>query len=127
MAHGHAWKTMEWFVPYKDGHACMYHGHTDPEDHSDCGPQVFCCQKAAALHHHRYPAGSVTNAEFAFTGGRHLASWIGPDGPRIFYFFFCDPDDWTLLRFFGIAVPELRSVLLKRTALDIYLENAAHI
>lgn len=127
LAHGRAWKTMDWFVPFEGERAVIHHGHSDPEDHSDCGPQVFCCPKAAALFRHRFQDGVVANANWEFTDGQHLASWAGPTGPQIFYFFFCDPDDWTLLRFTGVAAPELRNVLLKRAPLDTYLKNADHI
>lgn len=46
---------------------------------------------------------------------------------RIYYFFFCDPEDRKVLRFSGVAAPEVRDVLLKRLALDQYLENADRI
>jgi hypothetical protein len=127
LAHGRAWKTMEWFVPFQDDHAIMYHGHEDPEDHSECGPQIFCCPKAAILLRQRHPDSATTTADWEFTDGHHLASWIGPPGPRIFYFFFCDPDDWTVLRFAGVSVPELRGVLHKKSPLDTYLEIADRI
>ena len=118
---------MEWFVPFDGEHAIMYHGHVDPSDHSDCGPQIFCCPKAAILYLHRYPESPLGNAEWQLTDPTHLASWIGQGGPRIFYFFFCDPDDWRLLRFAGVAVPDLRDVLFKKTPLDLYLEGADRI
>ena len=127
LLHGRTWKNMEWFVPFQDDHAIIYHGHEDSGDHSECGPQVFCCPKAAILLHQRYPDGMTSSAEWQFTDGQHLASWMRPDGPQMFYFFFCDPDDWTELRFAGVAAPEVRNVLLKRTALDTYLETAGRI
>jgi hypothetical protein len=74
-----------------------------------------------------YPDSIAATAEWQFTDGQHLATWIAPIGPQIFYFLFCDPDEWTVLRFAGVAPPNLRSVLLKRVTLDNYLEKADRI
>ncbi len=127
LAHGSAWNAMEWYVPFHDGHAIIYHGHEDADDHSDCGPKIFCCPKAAHLLLQRYPDGIPANAEWQFTDGQHLASWIDQDGPQVYYFFFCDPEDRKVLRFSGVAAPTVRDVLLKRLPLDGYLETADRI
>ena len=43
------WRRNDWVVPFIGGGACFHHGHdTDPDDHSLCGPSIFCCRKAAA-------------------------------------------------------------------------------
>jgi len=126
LAHGSRWNS-EWYVPFEDGHAIIYHGHDNPNDHSDCGPKVFCCPKAAQLLRQYYPNAIPVDAEWQFILGDDLAVWIGPDGPQIYYFFFCDPEDSQLLRFVGVAVPEVRDILLKRLSLDPYLEDADRI
>jgi hypothetical protein len=118
---------MEWYVPFIDDHAMIYHGHTDPDDHSECGPQIFCCPKAALLLQQRHPSAIRATAEWLFTEGKHLVSWMQGDGPRVFYFFFCDPEERTLLRFCGVRFPDAREVLLKRRSLDLYLESADRI
>ena len=92
-AHGAAWPALEWYVPFQDGHAIIYHGHEDPEDHSLCGPQVFCCPKAAHLLLHIYPNAIPADAEWEFTDSRLLTSWMDDGGPSVYYFFFCDPRD----------------------------------
>ena len=112
---------------FQDGHAVIYHGHEDPDDHSDCGPKVFCCPKAAQILLQRYSDDVLANAEWQFTDGGHLASWMAQDGPKIYYIFFCDPEDWNVIRFSGVAAPEARDVLLKRISLDRYLETADRI
>ena len=122
--HGRTWTTMEWYLPFIDDKAIIYHGHTDPDDHSECGPQVFCCPKAALLLLQRYPNSSCAQAEWAFTDGKHLASWMSESGPLIYYFLFCDPNDRSVLRFCGVRAPEVRNVLFKRAPLDDYLEVA---
>jgi hypothetical protein len=71
-----------------------------------------------------YPDAGVADAEWDFTEGEFLASWLGPRGPKIYYFYFCDPDDWSAVLFSGVEVPEVRDVLLKRTSLDRYIKNA---
>ena len=116
--HGKSWGDIKWYVPFVDNHAIMYHGHKDPNDHSDCSPKIFCCPKAALLYKQCHPRGIPDTAEWHFEAGKHLASWMGERGPRVYYFFFCDPDDGTLLRFCGARIPEVRKVLLKQRALD---------
>jgi hypothetical protein len=83
----------------------IYHGHTDADDHSECGPRIFCCPKAARLLQARHPEAIPGHAEWEFTEGEHLASWLGENGPNVYYFFFCDPQDQTLLRFCGVRAP----------------------
>ena len=125
--HGTAWRTMEWYVPFQDGHAVIYHGHEDPNDHTRCGPQVFCCPKAAHLLLQIYPDAIAADAEWEFTDPELLTSWMGHDGPTIYYFFFCDPCDREVVCFSGVSTPDVRDVLLKRRALDEYLPTADRI
>lgn len=127
LAHGRAWNKTEWYVPFRDSRAVIYHGHEDPDDHSDCGPKIFCCPKAATLIMQRYPDEVLADAEWQFTDGQHLASWMGQNGPKVYYFFFCDPEDSMVVCFCGISAPEVRDVLLKRLSLDQYLEKADRI
>jgi len=118
---------MEWYVPFINGRAIIYHGHESPDDHTDCGPEIFCCPKAAYLLLQRHPEVIPAAAEWQFTDGKYLTSWMGEHGPQVYYFFFCDPADRTALRFCGVREPELRDVLLKRLTLDGYLERADRI
>ena len=126
-AHGRAWNSMEWYVPFYDGHGIIYHGHEDTDDHSKCGPKIFCCPKAAHLLLQSYPDDILANVEWEFMDGKPLVSWMGQNGPQVYYFFFCDPEDRNVLRFIGVAAPEVREVLLKRLTLDRYLEDADRI
>lgn len=127
LAHGRAWRAMDWYVPFHDGQASIYHGHEDADDHSACGPKIFCCPKAAQILLQRYPDDVLCDAEWEFTSGQHLVSWLGPHGPQIFYFFYCNPHDRGSVRFSGIEAPAIRDVLLKRLPLDGYLETADRI
>ncbi len=127
LAHGNAWQRMEWYVPFQDGHAIIYHGHEDSDDHSLCGPQVFCCPKAAKLLLQAYPEASPAKADWEFLAPEALVSWMSPGGPTVFYFFFCDPDDRNAVCFSGVFAPHVRDVLLKRKSLDEYLAVADRI
>lgn len=127
MVHGAAWGKLEWVVPFTDGHAFIYHGHEDPEDHSDCGPQIFCCPKASSKYLQRFPESYMNEADWEFTPADDLIGWMGPQGPKVFYFFFCDPDDPMVLRFVGISLADIRSVLTKHLSLDNFLEVADRI
>ena len=71
LAHGSSW-NMEWCVLFHDNHAIIYHGHVDPNDHSDCGPKVFCCPKAAQLLIQIHLIGTVRGRD-AGSGGAILA------------------------------------------------------
>ena len=54
----------DWCVPFEDGeHACIHHGHTAPDDHSQCGPSIFCCRKAAELYIALYPDSAEARAK----------------------------------------------------------------
>lgn len=127
LAHGAAWRVMEWYVPFQDGHAIVYHGHEAADDHSRCGPQVFCCPKAAQLLLQRYPDAIPADAEWEFADAELLASWMGPRGPTVYYFFFCDPRDKWVVRFSAVPGTQVRDVLFKRRALDEYLSVADRI
>ncbi len=115
---------MDWYVPVADESAVIYHGHENVDDHSDCGPQIFCCPKAASLLLSFAPKSCVAFNACELTDGKHLTSWLSPVGPKIYYFYFCDPDDWQAIYFVGVRVPDVREVLLKRLPLDPYISTA---
>ncbi len=123
-AHGRSWLSDDWCVPFIDGSAIFYHGHTDTSDHSNCGPQLYCCEVAARMFLRILPNAAAREADWELTSGLHLAQWLGGRGPTIFYFFFCDPDDRMQLRFACVRSPEVREVLLKQRSLDFCLNHA---
>jgi hypothetical protein len=127
LAHGAVWRARQWYVPFQNGHAVIYHGHEGPDDHSLCGPQVFCCSNAAHLLVQTHPDAVPADAEWELAGSELLASWMGRGGPTVYYFFFCDPDDPNVIRFAGVSGPHLRDVLFKRRPLDEYLTTADRI
>ena len=115
-----------WLVPTEDEHACIYHGHADETDHSLCGPYIFCCAAATELFVNMQPVAIPSGVEWVLIKGTHLISWI-KGGPKIFYFFFCHPDNSDVLLFKGIHVPEVNNVLLMRTSLENYIDDATPV
>ena len=92
-----------------------------------CGPQVFCCAKAAHLLLETCPGAIPAGAEWEFADADLLASWMSRRGPTVYYFFFCDPRDHKVVRFAGVSGPQLRDVLFKRRPLDEHLATADRI
>ncbi len=118
------WRANTWLVPFDDGHARIYHGHEEADNHDLCGPQIFCCVKASLLLTDIYPSWENPETSWEMTEGSHLANWIRHAGVGIFYFFLCDPDDENTLLFLGLKSSKARDVLLKRVPLDDYLDSA---
>ncbi len=82
----------QWLVPLQDdGYACFYHGHDDTDDHSLCGPQIFCCHKAASRFLAQYPDTLPATMTFQPMSPASLLAWLSSSGPQVFYFYFCDP------------------------------------
>jgi len=65
-------------------------------------------KRRIALFLQRYPDVSPATADWEFMPGKHLASWMSENGPKLYYFFFCDPTDFALNRFSGIHAPVVR-------------------
>ncbi len=112
----------EWLVPFVDDMACIYHGHEDSNDHSMCGPQIFCCPNAARVFLKAYPDGIPPLAVWEFMEDSTLLGWTLP---KVFYFFFCDLDDLDTIFFVGVERPNIRKVLLKEVSLHQW-EDVAH-
>ncbi len=114
------WKHGDWLVPYIDDHACIYHSHEDADNHSLCGPQIFCCRGAVDMLLQRYPNFLKKNMTWSLTEANHLLSW----GVPWFYIFFCDPSSARRLRFVGISQEDQRLVLQQQRPLSYYLPVA---
>lgn len=115
----------EWLVPFRNDHACIYHGHEESDNHDLCGPQIFCCANSARLLVDLYPSWNDPEIDWQLTPGSHLVSWIPDGGVGVFYFFVCVPDEPETLLFVGIKSSEARDVLLKRVPLENYLDQAS--
>lgn len=119
-----SWRRNDWLVPFQGGGACIHHGHdTDPDDHSLCGPSIFCCRRAAARYVTLFPDSSEARANWELTDADHLLSWVSK-GVNVFYFVFCDPDRPEGLLAIGLGGEGLPDILYRRVALDEYAARA---
>jgi hypothetical protein len=127
------WRPGDWYVPFEDGeHACMHHGHdTAPDDHSLCGPSIFCCRKAAERYIALLPGSNEARAEWELTEGSHIATWTRPSdrglGVQVLYFVFCDPARPGGLLAIGLHRSTAGPVLSRRVPLDRYAADAERL
>ena len=121
------WHADDWLVPFGDGeHACLHHGHPDPDDHSGCGPTIFCCLKASTLYTGLVPDSEEAHAEWQLTEAGHIATWMDA-GVNVLFFVFCDPERADGLLVIGLAGEEARQVLLKELPLAPYAREAERL
>ena len=113
----------QWYVPFQNGRACIYHGHERPDDHSECGPQIFCCPNAARVLLSRHPDAVPGSCEWELTNGEHLLSWAHGE-LQIMYFFYCDPQNRDRIYFVGIGLDSLAAVLRREISLHTFDESA---
>jgi hypothetical protein len=126
------WQPGDWCVPFEDGeHACIHHGHTAPDDHSQCGPSIFCCRKAANRYAALFPDSAEARAQWELTEAAHIATWMqandrGP-GVQVFYFVFCDPVRPDGLLVIGLHRSVARQVLFGRVQLERHADGAERL
>jgi hypothetical protein len=121
----HGQRAGQWLVPLQaDGYACFYHGHEDPNDHGWCGPQIFCCHKAATQFMAQHPDVLPANVTLQPMTPDALLAWLSPQGPRVFYFYFCDPINRQRVYFQGVSQPTLPDVLRFQTLLEEHIIGA---
>ncbi|RRR65704.1 MAG: hypothetical protein EI684_22335 [Candidatus Viridilinea halotolerans] len=129
--HGYppGWRRNNWFVPFIGGGACIHHGHaTDADDHSRCGPAIFCCPHAATRYITLFPTSCEARALWEPTSARHLATWLD-NGVNVFYFVFCDPERADGLLAIGLGGQLLRDVLWYRVPIETqapYADRLTH-
>lgn len=118
------WRPFDWLVPFIDNQACIHHGHgLDDDDHSRCGPVLFCCGKAAARYQDRFPQSDEARADWQLTDADHIARWL-EKGVAVLYFIFCDPQRPEGLWAIGLSEEPLRQTLYKQLALEAHLDRA---
>lgn len=118
------WQQEDWIVPTTGGHAVIRHGHQDPQDHSACGPILFCCSRSARLYAKAFPETPESKAQWQLIDGRTIIGWFD-GGVQVAYFVFCDPESETELRAVGISeLGNVRDVIRKAVPIERYLEDS---
>ena len=117
------WRPDTWLVPFIDGSACIHHGHTAPDDHSLCGPSIFCCRQSAARYVALHPDGGEAQAIWKPMVALHLLGWI-ENGVQVFYFIFCDLKRPDGLLAIGLPRETIPAILRRRISLDGYAASA---
>lgn len=84
-------QSNQWIVPLTASMPVIYHGHTNPEDHSHCGPQLFCCARSLGLYLAFYQDHLPDDARFQFFSGAEVFDWYRSMTPPTIYFYACDP------------------------------------
>lgn len=118
------WSAGDWVVPTSQGHAVIRHGHTNPDDHSACGPTLFCCARSARLFARAHPESPESNAQWQLIDAGTILAWVD-GGVRVVYFVFCDPEVDTRLRAVGItAEGDVRKVIQKSLPIERFADEA---
>lgn len=120
------WKAGSWLVPYTGDSAVIHHGHQSPEDHSLCGPMVFCCARSRQAFVELYPESVPARASWEPTEAALILSWLDA-GVNVVYFVFCDPVRPEGLLAGGLSAEEARLVLSQQVLLEQYAEQAGRI
>lgn len=117
------WQPLDWLVPQVEGHFYIHHGHTDPNDHSACGPLLFCCL-AAADKFQRLPNSPFADLDpWQLVRPAELTPFLERGAPML-YFIFCDPVRPEGLWAIGLSGDMMWQVLFKQQALDPLLHSS---
>jgi len=117
---------LDWLVPYDGENAVIHHGHRDPDDHSECGPSLFCCEKSRELFTKEFPNSAEAGASWGITSAEHIASWI-ERGVTLLYFVFCDPVRPKGLLAGGLSGEAAKQALFKEIPLEDFADLATRI
>ena len=120
------WKAGTWLVPFRGNNAVIHHGHSSPDDHSLCGPMVFCCAKSQQLFVDSFPDNPASKASWQLTEAEHIATWMDA-GVMVIYFVFCDPVRPEGLLAGGLSGDEARQALNREALLEQFSERATRI
>jgi len=120
------WRPDHWLVPYLGENAVIQHGHTSADDHSLCGPMVFCCANAQRLFVEAFPQSAAGGASWEWTDAAHIAAWMDA-GVNAVYFVFCDPVRPEGLLAGGLVGEEARQVLFRQAHLEQFADRASRL
>lgn len=122
----HGWKPNHWLVPYEGEQALIHHGHNQANDHSRCGPMVFCCARAQQVFIGHFPNSQPAKANWGLTEAEHIHAWLEA-GVNVLYFIFCDPVSPRGLLAGGLSGEQARQVLFREVLVEQYSDNATRL
>ena len=118
----------QWLVGFDSrNQAAVYiHKHGDGTDHSNCGPVVSCCRRAADIYRSVAPELHRTVERYESQTGEHIATWLD-SGVSALYFAVCDPEAQDAIYQFGLPEKLARRLLSGEDARSAYFrpENRA--
>jgi hypothetical protein len=120
------WQPSQWLVPYAGENAAIFHGHTDPEDHSLCGPVLCCCANSQELYLRTFPESAEAQASWELTQAEHILTWL-EGGVNVLYFIFCDPVRPEGLLAGGLSGEEARQVVMKVIPIEQFAHKATRL
>ena len=120
------WQANQWLIPYIGENAAILHGHTNSEDHSLCGPVLFCCANSQELYLEAFPESNEAQASWELTQAEHILTWMDA-GVNVLYFVFCDPVRPQGLLAGGLSGEEARQVVLKEVPIEQFAEKARRL
>ena len=107
------WQSLDWFVPFIDGHAVIHHAYGGCDEHALCGPLVFCCRRAMDLFLETYPDSELHEAEREYLPADQIITWMDA-GIQAIYFIYCDPEMPDGLAASGMSGKQARQALNKQ-------------
>lgn len=120
------WKTNQWLVPFSGDNAIIHHGHASPDDHSLCGPMVYCCAKSQRLFIEAFPDSAEAKADWQLTDATHISAWLDA-GVQVIYFIFCDPIRPEGLLAGGLSGREAQQALFKEIHLEQFADRSSRL
>lgn len=111
------WDRSDWLVPYYDDQAVVHHSHIDPQDHSLCGPIVFCCRRSAGVYAELYPESAAARSAWRPTQASQIISWIDA-GIALINIVFCFEGSPNGLFLIGLSSNEARWTINKEISFD---------
>ena len=119
------WTEEDWLIPTRNEHAIIKHGHSNPKDHSRCGPVLFCCSRAARIYAETYPDMPECNGDWQLIPKDTVLAWLH-SGVSAYFFVFCDEDSDDLLAV-GIVGEDVGKVIAKEVPLQTFADGAERL
>ena len=115
------WQPLDWLIPQEGHQFYIHHGHTDPHDHSACGPLLLCCQGAVEKFQHLPGSPFADRDQWLLKRASELVPFL-ERGARVLYFIFCDPVRPEGLWFIGLEGETMWQILFKQQPLEMLLQ-----